>query len=113
MKEQLDSYVGAHFIKPDGAIDTTTNTVRISSIMEQNGFVSDGKKHVYKDMFIFPVDYFCPRQTTGEMLFSENTYCDHHFMGSWGDDKKRRSLLRLLGQKNLTRHIKLKRKIVG
>ena len=113
VKEQLDSYSDAHFIKSDGSLDTTTNTTRISSIMERNGFILNGKKCVYKDMHIFPVDYFCPRQTTGEMLFSENTYCDHHFMGSWGDDKKRCSLLRLLGQKNLTRLIKLKRRIVG
>lgn len=113
VKEQLESYTDAHFIKPDGTLDTTTNTVRISNIMKRGGFVSDGKKSVYKDMFIFPVDYFCPRQTTGEILISENTYCDHHFMGSWGDDKKRNSLLRFLGQKNLTRLIKLKRVLVG
>lgn len=112
VKEQLDSYVDAHFVKPDGTLDTTTNTTRISNIMERGGFVSDGKKRVYKDMHIFPVDYFCPRQTTGEILFTENTYCDHHFMGSWGEGKKSR-LLHLIGQKNLTRLIKLKRKLLG
>ena len=115
VKEQLEAYDSLHFIKPDGTLDTTTNTVRISEIMKKGGFVQNGKKQVYKDMHIFPVDYFCPRQTTGEYLLTENTYCDHHFMGSWAGGKKKRShfLLNLLGQKNVTRLIKLKRKLLG
>ena len=113
VKEQLDSYADAHFIKPDGTLDTTTNTTRIADIMKKGGFVSNGEKQVYKDMHIFPVEYFCPRQTTGETFFTENTYCDHHFMGSWEDKMKKNTLLKLLGQKNLTRLIKLKRKLLG
>ena len=115
VKEQLEAYDSLHFIKPDGTLDTTTNTVRISEIMKKGGFVQNGKKQVYKDMHIFPGDYFCPRQTTGEYLLTENTYCDHHFMGSWAGGKKKRShfLLNLLGQKNVTRLIKLKRKLLG
>ena len=112
VKEQLDSYEGAHFIMPDGSLDTTTNTVRIARIMKEGGFVSDGKKQIYKDMHIFPVEYFCPRQTTGEIIMTDNTYCDHHFMGTWGG-KKEGTLLRLLGQKTLTRLIKLKRRLLG
>jgi Mannosyltransferase OCH1 and related enzymes len=115
VKEQLEAYDSLHFIKPDGTMDTTTNTVRISEIMKKGGFVQNGKQQEYKDMHIFPVDYFCPRQTTGEYLLTENTYCDHHFMGSWAGGKKKRShfLLDLLGQKNVTRLIKLKRKLLG
>lgn len=112
VKEQLDSYEGAHFIMPDGSLDTTTNTVRIARIMKEGGFVSDGKKQIYKEMHIFPVEYFCPRQTTGEIIMTDNTYCDHHFMGTWGE-KKEGVLLRLLGQKTLTRLIKLKRLLIG
>lgn len=113
VKEQLDSYAGAHFIDAEGNMDLTTNTVRISGIMRRGGFIQDGKKQVYKDMHIFPVEYFCPRQTTGEIIMTENTYCDHHFMGSWGDGKKKRLIFSLLGQKNFTRLIKLKRKFIG
>jgi len=115
VKEQLEAYVSLHFIMPDGTIDTTTNTARISAIMREGGFVQNGKKQVYKDMHIFPVDYFCPKQTTGEYLLTENTYCDHHFMGSWSEGKSKRKhfLLNLLGQKNKTRLIKLKRILLG
>ena len=114
VKEQLDAYEGLHFLMPDGSMDLTTNTVRISQIMRQGGFIQDGKKKEYKGMHIFPVEYFCPRQTTGEILINNDTYCDHHFLGSWsGGKKKNNVLLSLIGQKNMTRLIKLKRKLIG
>ena len=113
VKEQLAAYDDAHFVNPDGSLDLTTNTTRISAIMRQGGFVQDGKKQVYKGMHIFPVEYFCPRQTTGEVLITSDTYCDHHFMGTWDETKKRGFLLRMLGQKNMIRLIKLKRNILG
>lgn len=109
VKEQLDVYETLHFLLPNGSMDMTTNTVRISRQMKQGGFIQDGKKQCYKDMHIFPVDYFCPRQTTGEFIKTENTYCDHHFMGSWDGVKKKTTLFRIFGQKSMTKLIKLKR----
>ena len=114
VKEQLDAYDGIHFLLPDGSMDLTTNTVRISRIMKQGGFIQDGKKKEYKGMHIFPVEFFCPRQTTGEILITKDTYCDHHFLGSWsGGKKKKNVLLSIIGQKTMTRLIKLKRKLIG
>lgn len=112
--EQLAYYDAARFIKEDGTLDLTSNTITISRIMQDNGFVPDGKHQIYKGMHVFPVEYFCPRQTTGEILITDNTYCDHHFIGSWADKKEKFNLLKtLIGQKNLTRLIKLKRAIIG
>lgn len=114
--EQLNAYNGIHFLNPDGSYDTATNTWRISRIMQANGFVNDGKLKQYKDITIFPTDYFCPHQTTGEYLLTENTYCDHHFMGSWNDRKSKgwKGVVRaIVGQKNMIQLIKLKRKLVG
>ena len=113
VKEQMDAYDGIHFLLEDGTMDTTTNTTRISEIMKRGGFVQNGKKQVYKDMHIFPVEYFCPRQTTGEFFLTENTYCDHHFMGSWDESKKESLLLSIIGQKNMIRLIKIKRRLIG
>lgn len=114
VKEQLDSYADAHFLKSDGTLDLTTNTKRISEIMQKNGFVQDGKYHVYKDLHVFPTDYFCPKQTTGEFLLTDNTYCDHHFMGTWNDNGHKQGLVRrVVGPKIMTRLIKLKRKLFG
>ena len=115
VKEQLASYDGAHFLFPDGTFDMKTNTMRISEIMQAGGFKPDGKKQVFKGMHIFPVQYFCPRQTTGEILLTDETYCDHHFMGSWsgGGGNRKSRLSKIIGPKNVTRLIKLKRKILG
>jgi len=115
VKEQLDSYYGNHFIKDDGSYDMTTNTIRISQIMKSNGFVSDGEHQVYKDLHVFPSEFFCPRQTTGEYLLTENTYCDHHEIGTWAgpDDRWKLLVLRLVGSKAMTRLIKLKRILFG
>ena len=116
VSEQLNAYNGAHFLNPDGSYDTTTNTWRISRIMQANGFVNDGKLKQYKDLTVFPTDYFCPHQTTGEYLLTENTYCNHHFMGSWNDKKNKgwKGVVRtIVGQKNMIRLIKLKRKFIG
>ena len=113
VKEQLAAYEGKHFRKEDGSLDLTTNTVLITSIMEANGFVSTGEKQTYKDLTIYPCEYFCPRQTTGEILITHNTYCDHHFMGTWSNPKQKNWLLRLAGPKMSIRLIKLKRKLLG
>lgn len=109
--EQLQAYDGVHFKLNDGTFDLTTNPTRISTIMRENGFHQDGTEQDYKDMHIFPVEYFCPRQTTGELLFSENTYCDHHFMSSWDTKKKtwKQCLLSLIGREWRVRIIKFKR----
>ena len=113
VKEQLDVYNDIHFILPDGSYDLTTNPVRITNKMRQNGFLQNGEEQVYKDMHVFPVEYFCPRQTTGEFIKTENTYCDHHYMGSWGNGKKKCFLLNLLSQKQRIFLVKLKRRILG
>lgn len=114
--EQLQSYQGEHFINKDGTLNTITNTQRISAIMKANGFISDGQKQQYKDLTVFPPDFFCPRQTTGEFLLTDNTYCDHHFMGSWSDMEKagwKGMIKRLVGPRMMIRLIKFKRKIFG
>lgn len=113
VKEQLAVYDGLHFIKPDGTLDTTTNTCRISEIMKAGGFIQNGEKQNYKGVTVFPVNYFCPRQTTGELLIDSDTYCDHHFLGSWNDNHKKSFIKKVIGQKGMTRLIKLKRRILG
>ena len=113
VREQLKEYDSIHFRNIDGTYDLTTNPVRITSVMRNGGFIQNGKHQDYKDMHVFPVEYFCPRQTTGDVLITENTYCDHHFMGTWNEAKKASSVLKILGQKNVIRLIKLKRKIFG
>ena len=113
VKEQLEAYDEIHFLLPDGSYDMMTNTIRITQIMKAGGFIPNGKKQIYKGMSIFPTEFFCPRQTTGEILITKETYCDHHFMGSWGTKKRRNALRKVLGPKLFTLLIKFKRFILG
>ncbi len=93
VREQLAYYNKRRFLKKDGSLANVfpntnqpiTNTKIITKIMEDNGFVPDGKYGVYKgNMHIFPADYFCPKRwDTKELIITENTCCIHHFSGSW------------------------------
>lgn len=113
--EMLDAYKDRHFLKPDGTPDLTTNVQFITGIMAANGFHQDGTEQDYKDLHIFPVDYFSPRHTTGEYIQTENTYCEHKGLASWSTQNRgwKEIIQIIVGQKNMTRLIKLKRKLLG
>ena len=111
--EQLHLYDNRQFINGNGSYDITTNVTFITSKMKERGFIANGVEQDYMDLHILPVDYFCPRQTTGEYLRTDNTYCDHLGIGSWVDRplSLKSKLLSLLGTKNQIKIIKLKRKL--
>lgn len=113
--EMLDAYQGRRFFNVDGSPDMTTNVQFITAIMASNGFLQNGKEQDYKDLHVFPVDYFCPRLTTGEYLRTDNTYCEHLGLDSWTGHASgwKNTVKRIVGQKNMTRLIKLKRKLFG
>lgn len=112
--EMLNAYQDRHFVLPDGALDMTTNVQFVNERMRQQGFEQNGKEQDYKDLHVFPVDYFCPRQTTGEYLRTDNTYCDHLGLGSWSGKGGWKAWIGLVvGTENMVRLIKLKRKLFG
>jgi mannosyltransferase OCH1-like enzyme len=118
VKEQLDYYDNRHFILPNGSFDLTPNTVTISKIMEKNGFLLNGKFQIYKnDMHCFPSDYFCPMTSTRILKITENTYCIHHFAGSWQtyDNKtkiKKFIFNKILGANLTDLLVRFKRKLI-
>lgn len=116
VKEQMDYYADRRFLQPDGSYDMTPNTAFITDKMMEQGFVCNGKEQDYKDLHVFPVDFFCPRHTTGEYIRTENTFCDHKGLASWNDkDVKglKGFILRIVGPHLKVKLIKLKRKLVG
>lgn len=114
LEEQLSYYTNRHFILPNGSHDLTTNVLFMTTKMRENGFVQNGKEQDYKDLHVFPVDYFSPRHTTGEYIRTENTYCDHLGMGSWVNRNNfTHKVAKMVGQRNMTHLIKLKRKLLG
>lgn len=87
-KELLDEYEEAHFIKPDGSQDTTTNVIRITNACLRHGFVPNGKMQTVDGFTLLPADYLCPKSLeTGKIHLTENSLCIHHFSGSWMSGK--------------------------
>lgn len=115
VREMLGYYDNRHFVKEDGSFDLTTNVQFLSAKMRDNGFIQNGAEQDYKDLHIFPVEYFCPRQTTGEYLRSGNTYCDHLGLNSWSEQGRgwKSKLERMLSPAAKTWLIKMKRRIIG
>ena len=115
VNEMLEAYKNRHFVIKDGVYDLTTNVQFITALMAKQGFVQDGHEQDYKDLHVFPVEYFCPRQTTGEYLRTSHTYSDHLGIGSWTNQSGgwKAQLAKLIGQEGMTKMIKLKRKLFG
>ena len=111
--EQLDSYRGRHFLL-DGKEDLTTNVKFITERMKARGFVPDGKEQDYLDLHIFPVEYFCPRLTTGEYRKTDNTYCESLVQASsWAKGSLKSRILKYFRPSLRTKLILLKRRIFG
>ena len=113
--EMLDAYQNRHFLLPEGKMDLTTNVQFVTAIMATNGFRQDGIEQDYKDLHVFPVEFFCPRQTTGEYFRTANTYCEHLGLNSWSryDNGWKIWMQKMIKQNNMIRLIKLKRKLFG
>ena len=113
VSEQLQKYETRHFYK-DGKMDLTTNVKFVTEEMRANGFLPNGLEQDYKDLHIFPVEYFCPRLTTGECIRTENTYCEHKGVdSSWAKKTIKERFLFAFGPKTRTILIKMKRRIIG
>lgn len=115
VSEQLRHYQGRHFVNENGSFDMTTNVQYISKMMRERGFVQNGKEQDYQDLHIFPVEYFCPRQTTGEYFCTTNTYCEHLGLNSWADKGTgwKKVIGKIVGRQKMIWLIKLKRKLFG
>lgn len=110
---QLEQYEGRHFIV-DGKPDLTTNVQFISVWMRENGFLPNGEEQVFMDLHIYPVDYFCPRLTTGEYRKTPRTYCESKGgVSSWAEMKLKDRLFRMLPSWLRVFMIKTKRSIFG
>ena len=114
VSEMLAAYSGRHFIQANGSVDLTTNVQFLTAIMVSSGLRQDNSEQEWRDLHIFPTDYFSPRQTTGEYLRTDNTYCEHRDLHSWGNTTPswKERLLRCVGTRNRIRIIKLKRRVL-
>ena len=94
--EMLHDYDDAHFKRPDGTYDMTTNVTRITNTCLKYGLILDNKKQTVNGFTLLPKDYLCPKDPdTKEIFITANTMTIHHFDGSWvSEEQKLASQLR-------------------
>ncbi len=80
----LEYYEGRHFIKPDGSFDMETLPRIMERIKRENHF----------DLKLYNSQYFTAKSfITGIESPSDETYCIHHFAGSWKTADEQKELI--------------------
>lgn len=89
-KEIIDYYEGIHFIDKDGEeIILDTVVTKITRLLTRHGFIGNGLIEKVSGIFIYPPEYFCPKNfRTGELCLTENTRSIHHYTASWLNTKE-------------------------
>jgi len=85
VKDLLDDYNDRTFINEDGTLDMTTNTTVITNYMVNKGLILNNTYQDFANLAtMYPSEYFCPKDhRTGQIILTKNSYCIHHFAGSW------------------------------
>lgn len=85
-KYLLEYYDDKSFIKPDGSLDTMTNTGIITKMLTEKGFVPNGRFQVVEGFALYPKDVFCPYDnSSGKLSMTKDTAAIHWFNKSWMD----------------------------
>lgn len=84
-KENLEYYNNRHFVKEDGTLDLRSNVLTITKLLMPYNLQLNNTYQDLPDLItMYPKDFFCPKNfRTREINLTENTYCIHHFNGSW------------------------------
>lgn len=117
--DMLAYYDGRDFLDEKGNPILTTNVLTISMLMKKEGFQLDNTFQKKEDYITFyPSEYFCPKDyNTGKIEITKNTYCIHHFSGSWQPHKQKikialvRILYNILGKELMNKLVIFKSKI--
>lgn len=88
----LDYYYKQSFLKKDGAINSETVVSRVTKILKSYGFEGNGKIENINGIFIYPPDYFCPKNYyTGALNITPKTYSIHHYSATWHEPEEDKS----------------------
>lgn len=98
----LDKYSKLSFFEPDGKLNTTTVVTYTTNILLQNGLENTSKIQNIGGIYIYPKEYFAPKDyTTGKLTITQNTRTIHHYDSSWHTpyEKIKEKIAKLLGPK--------------
>lgn len=84
-KENLAYYVGRHFVNEDGTFDLNSNVKTITRLLIPHGLKRNNTyQEIDNIITMYPKEFFCPKDyNTKEIILTDNSYCIHHFNGSW------------------------------
>jgi len=83
-KEMLELYSTLHFINPDGTYNQKTIVAYTTEMLCNYGLKNTNEMQECAGMWIYPKDYFCPKDYyTGKLLLTENSMSIHHYDASW------------------------------
>ena len=85
-KELLSYYDNKSFLREDGSMDLTPNTIPTTRVLSNYGMLPVNRLQRLNHITIYPEEYFCPKNPwTGRVKITENTYAMHLFAGAWND----------------------------
>lgn len=86
INDLLPYYNHRSFYLKDGSYDVNPNTEIITAFMsaQKNVGINNTFQKIDGYCTIYPSEYFCPKSwKTLKIKQTQNTYCIHHFAGSW------------------------------
>ncbi len=87
--EFLSYYDEKSFLREDGSMDLTPNTIPTTRTLSKYGMVPVNRLQNLDHITIYPEEYFCPKNPwTGKINITDNTYAMHLFAGAWNDTAK-------------------------
>lgn len=90
IKEMLDLYDKKNFVKENGTLDLTPNTVLIKPILKKYNIKYNNKIQKKDSITIYPIEYFCPFDYLTERInVTINSYTIHLFNATWQDKEEK------------------------
>ena len=91
-REIIDYYEDVSFVDELGE-DIVLDTVvtRTTRILKEHGYKGNGTVEKICDIYIYPPEYFCPKNfRTGELQITDNTRSIHHYTASWLTEREKK-----------------------
>lgn len=82
--EILAQYNGKHYILPDGTFNRETVVSITTEFLCHKGLKNTNKVQFVDGVWIYPKEYFCPKDyQTGKLEITHNSCSIHHYTATW------------------------------
>lgn len=88
-KEILNFYNNISFVNSNHTYNMVTVVQYVTDVLKKKGLIDKNAIQKIQDIYIYPVEYFCPKDIdTGKIKITNNTYSIHHYDASWYSNKQ-------------------------